>query len=214
VRWSYAGVRPLYDDASADVSAVTRDYVFDLDTEGGAAPLLSVFGGKITTYRKLAEHALQKLQPVMGFERAAWTERAPLPGGDLPEADFERFLADLERRNGWLPHRLARRYARAYGTRVDALLGAADAEGDLGEHLGGGLYEAEVEYLVRHEWAMSVEDILWRRSKLGLHVSGETALRLGAWLDRRRAPPEVAGALTPVSAPATNGAILSNQVGE
>ena len=88
VCWSYAGVRPLYDDASADVSAVTRDYVFDLDAENGIAPLLSVFGGKITTYRKLAEHALQKLQPVMKFERGAWTERAPLPGGDMPGADF------------------------------------------------------------------------------------------------------------------------------
>ena len=182
VRWSYAGVRPLYDDASADVSAVTRDYVFDLDAENGMAPLLSVFGGKITTYRKLAEHALQKLQPVMKFGRGAWTDRAPLPGGDLPGADFERFLGDLGRRHGWLPGALARRYGRAYGTRADALIGSARRLEDLGEHLGDGLYEAEVEHLVRNEWAISDEDILWRRSKLGLHVTGETAARLRAWL--------------------------------
>jgi glycerol-3-phosphate dehydrogenase len=184
VHWSYAGVRPLYDDASADVSAVTRDYVFDLDATDGIAPLLSVFGGKITTYRKLAEHALQKLQPVMKFERGAWTDRAPLPGGDMPGGDFERFLADLERRHGWLPDALAKRYGRAYGTRVDALLGTARRLDDLGEHMGDGLYEAEVEHLVRNEWALSDEDILWRRSKLGLHVSGETTTRLRAWLGR------------------------------
>jgi glycerol-3-phosphate dehydrogenase len=184
VRWSYAGVRPLYDDASADVSAVTRDYVFDLDAGNGVAPLLSVFGGKITTYRKLAEHALQKLQPVMKFERGAWTQRAPLPGGDLPGADFEGFLADLERRHGWLPGALAKRYGRAYGTRVDALIGSARRLDDLGGHLGDGLYEAEVEHLVRNEWAMSEEDILWRRSKLGLHVSSQTVSRLRAWLGR------------------------------
>jgi glycerol-3-phosphate dehydrogenase len=190
VRWSYAGVRPLYDDASADVSAVTRDYAFDLDAENGAAPLLSVFGGKITTYRKLAEHALERLQRVMQFERGAWTDRAPLPGGDMPAADFDRFLADFTGRHSWLPDGLARRYARAYGTRVDTLLGPARGPSDLGEHLGGGLYEAEVEYLVTNEWAMSDEDVLWRRSKLGLHVSGETAARLRAWLGLHHAAPK------------------------
>jgi glycerol-3-phosphate dehydrogenase len=120
----------------------------------------------------------------MKFERGAWTDRAPLPGGDLPGADLERFLADLERRHRWLPGALARRYGRAYGTRVDALIGTARRLDDLGEHLGDGLYEAEVEHLVRNEWAMSDEDILWRRSKLGLHVTSETTARLRAWLDR------------------------------
>ena len=119
VRFAYAGVRPLYDDATGDVSAVTRDYAFDLDSEDGA-PLLSVFGGKITTYRKLAEHALEKLQPLLGFERRPWTHAQPLPGGDMPGADFERFLDALMARYGWLPQALARRYARAYGTRVGA----------------------------------------------------------------------------------------------
>jgi glycerol-3-phosphate dehydrogenase len=181
VFWSYAGVRPLYDDASGDVSAVTRDYVFDLDQSGGA-PLLSVFGGKITTYRKLAEHALDKLKPVLGIAGTAWTERAPLPGGDLPRADFDAFLAVLAAAYPWLPVDLLRRYARAYGTRIERLLDGAGGLKDLGEHFGGGLYEAEADYLVRHEWASTEEDILWRRSKLGLHVGAATTARLRAWL--------------------------------
>jgi glycerol-3-phosphate dehydrogenase len=184
VTWTYAGVRPLFDDANKDVSAVTRDYAFDLEAPAGDAPLLSVFGGKITTYRKLAEHALTKLQPVLGFAGGAWTADAPLPGGDLPEADFDGFLEGLQRERPWLPPALARRYARAYGTRVSALLDGADGLADLGEPLGDGLYEAEADYLVRHEWARTAEDILFRRSKLGLHVDAATAARLGAWLDR------------------------------
>jgi glycerol-3-phosphate dehydrogenase len=181
VQWAYAGVRPLYDDAAGDVSAVTRDYAFDLDTEGGAA-LLSVFGGKITTYRKLAEHALAKLQPVLGFSGRTWTHDQPLPGGDMPAADFERFLGTLTARRGWLPPALARRYARAYGTRVDSLLDGATGLDDLGEDLGDGLYEAEVDYLIGREWAVTDQDILWRRSKLALHVSDATQAHLRARL--------------------------------
>lgn len=184
VRWAYAGVRPLFDDASGDVSAVTRDYVIDLDTEGDAAPLLSVFGGKITTYRKLAEHALDKLQPVLGFKGRSWTHEQPLPGGDIADANFERFFEDLVARRTWLPGPLAHRYARAYGTRVDRLLGGAAGLDDLGEHLGNGLYEAEIDYLRQHEWAVTDQDILWRRSKLALHVGDATTTRLRAWLAR------------------------------
>ena len=178
-------MRPLYDDASSDVSAVTRDYVVDLDRSGDA-PLLSVFGGKITTYRKLAEHALDKLKSVLGIEGEAWTESAPLPGGDLPRADFEAFLGALKSTYPWLPADLAGRYARAYGTRIERLLDGAGALKDLGEHLGDGLYEAEADYLVRHEWAMTEEDILWRRSKLGLHVGDETAAATARLAARRR----------------------------
>jgi glycerol-3-phosphate dehydrogenase len=184
VVWSYAGVRPLYDDASGDVSTVTRDYVFDLDHPSGEAPLLSVFGGKITTYRRLAEHALEKLKPVMGFEAEAWTGSASLPGGDLPNADFEAFLTAVQAERPWLPVALARRYARAYGTRITCILDGARSIDDLGEHLGDGLYEAEVDYLVREEWAVSEEDVLWRRSKLGLHVGAATVRRLQDWLER------------------------------
>jgi glycerol-3-phosphate dehydrogenase len=183
--WSFSGVRPLYEDASQDASAVTRDYVFDLDAGEGQAPFLSIFGGKITTYRKLAEHALEKLQPFLGFPRQTWTERAALPGGDLPGADFERFLAALQAARPWLPAALARRYARAYGTRVERVLEGARDLGGLGAHLGDGVYEAELAYLRAEEWAASPDDVLWRRSKLGLHVSAETRDRIAAWLGSR-----------------------------
>ena len=178
VVWSYAGVRPLYDDASGNASAVTRDYVFDLDAGPDRAPLLSVFGGKITTYRKLAEHALAKLQPAMGFVRGAWTASATLPGGDMPRADFAAFLAAARREHPWVPEPLLRRWARAYGTRLSAIAGAAGRLEDLGCDLGGGLYEAEVRYLVEQEWARTADDILWRRSRLGLHVGQDTVAGL------------------------------------
>ena len=190
--WSYSGVRPLYDDSNANVSAVTRDYVFDLDTGSDAdsqtvPPLLSVFGGKITTYRRLAEHALNRLLPEMDAsarERAgtAWTRESHLPGGDMPDADFEGYLADLRRDHPWLPLRLARRYARAYGTRTATLLGSAASLADLGDHLGDDVYTAELDYLRDAEWAFTVEDVLWRRSKLGLHVSGATRAAMARYL--------------------------------
>jgi glycerol-3-phosphate dehydrogenase len=184
VLWTFAGVRPLYDDARAELSAVTRDYAFDLNQMAGEAPLLSIVGGKITTHRKLAEHALAKLKPMLGFLGPPWTATAPLPGGDLPDGDFEAFVRELQSAAPWLPAALARRYARAYGSRVEKLLGGARRLDDLGEHLGDGLYEAEVEYLRREEWAVSAEDILWRRSKLGLHVGAATIARLQARLGR------------------------------
>jgi glycerol-3-phosphate dehydrogenase len=182
--WTYAGARPLYDDAKGNASAVTRDYVFDLDAPANEPPLLSIFGGKLTTYRKLAEHAMGKLQPVMGFKAKAWTAGSPLPGGDIENADFDAFLKSVMNKWNWLPQDLARRYTRAYGTRIERLIGKADGLDELGEHFGDGLYEAEVTYLMREEWALTDADILWRRSKLGLHVSDDTAARLRAWLGR------------------------------
>jgi glycerol-3-phosphate dehydrogenase len=187
VVWTYAGVRPLQDDESASASAVTRDYVLDLDELPGAAPLLSVFGGKITTYRKLAEHALAKLQPRFPKMGAAWTHAVPLPGGDIPNADFAAFLASVGRRWPWLPRALARRYARCYGSRIERLLGRAEGLNDLGLDLGNGLHVREVEYLQDEEWAASAEDILWRRSKLGLHVAPATVAALESWLGSDRA---------------------------
>jgi glycerol-3-phosphate dehydrogenase len=143
-----------------------------------------VFGGKITTYRRLAEEALELLAPSLPELKSAWTAGAPLPGGDIPNADFEGFLADFRRSAPWLPEALARRYARAYGTRVDRLLAGASNLAQLGEDYGSGLYEAEIDYLTSQEWAQTAEDILWRRSKLGLHVAPETARRLTARLAR------------------------------
>jgi glycerol-3-phosphate dehydrogenase len=197
VVWSYSGVRPLYDDARGDPSAVTRDYVFDLDAADGRAPLLSVFGGKLTTYRKLAEHALAKLQPVMGFEKGAWTAKAHLPGGDIPGADFAGFLAAFRARHPWLDEGLARRLARAYGTRAERVLnGATSAEG-LGREVAPGLHEAELDYLVGREWAVSAEDVLWRRSKLGLLLDEDGRARVAAWM--RRNEPSAAAAAEAVS---------------
>lgn len=182
VVWSYAGVRPLYDDASGDVSAVTRDYVFDLDGGDSRAPLLSVFGGKITTYRKLAEHALEKMRPCLGFTTGPWTAAVPLPGGDMPSPDLAAFTAATARAYPWLPNSLLERWARTYGTRLGRIIGGARRVADLGADLGGGLHEAEARYLAQAEWARTAEDILWRRTRLGLHVGPEVEQRLDAWL--------------------------------
>jgi glycerol-3-phosphate dehydrogenase len=173
VIWTYSGVRPLYDDKRESASAVTRDYVLRLDAQEGA-PLLAVYGGKITTYRKLAEHALEKLAPHYPALGRTWTAEAPLPGGDMPDRDFDRFFAGLLSRRPWLPERLARRWARAYGTRVEAMIGGADGINGLGRHYGDDLYQCEIDYLTSREWARSSTDILWRRSKLGLHLAPAT----------------------------------------
>jgi len=183
--WSYAGIRPLHDDKAANASAVTRDYVLDLDAGEGRAPLLSIFGGKITTYRKLAEHAMRELGPHLRQAGVAWTGGAVLPGGNMKDGDFEGFLSELGLRYAGLPASLLRRMARAYGTRAADILGKATGVDDLGEHLGGDLYGAEVDYLVSREWARTAEDILWRRSKLGLHVPPGTAERVDDYLAKR-----------------------------
>lgn len=167
---SFSGVRPLYDDSAENPSAVTRDYVFDID---GEPPLLSVFGGKITTYRKLAEHALLKLKPFFPVMAEDWTSKATLPGGDMIDADFERFLADLSLEFPWLPKDVAEHYARLYGSRAEKVINGAKSIADLGKNFAGTLYECEIKYLRKHEWASSAEDLLFRRTKHGLHISKE-----------------------------------------
>jgi len=181
VVWSYAGVRPLYDDRQASASAITRDYVFDLDGGQGSAPLLSIFGGKITTYRKLAEHALERLLPLLGKKAEPWTASAPLPGGDIPNADFDAFLQEKLRQYPEFPPVLLQRWLRAYGTRIERLLEGRHDVRALGEDFGGGLYEAELDYLRREEWARGSEDVLWRRSKLGLHLPAGAVERVARW---------------------------------
>ncbi|HET7757291.1 MAG TPA: glycerol-3-phosphate dehydrogenase [Steroidobacteraceae bacterium] len=185
VRWSYSGVRPLLAEEVADPMSVTRDYALEL--QRAPAPLLSVFGGKLTTYRRLAEEAVDRLAPLLGSAAPAWTAPAPLPGGDLPAGSFAVFLRTLERRYPWLPPRLRLRYAHAYGTRIERLLGAAASLADLGRELLPQLYEREAEYLRREEWACTAEDILWRRTKLGLHLLGEDSQPLERWLAARPA---------------------------
>jgi D-erythritol 1-phosphate dehydrogenase len=165
---SFSGVRPLYDDDAENPSAVTRDYVFDIE---GSPPLLSVFGGKITTYRKLAEHALQKLQPFFPGMKDDWTANAILPGGDMPYAEFDAYLPLFQKKHPWLPPALAYHYARLYGTRARLLLDGIGSLQGLGRHFGGLLYEAEIDYLKRHEWAETIDDVLDRRTKHRLHLT-------------------------------------------
>ena len=180
---SFSGVRPLHDDNAANPSAVTRDYVFDIDAPKGAAPMLSVFGGKITTYRKLAEHALEKLAPYFPKMGAPWTERAVLPGGQLPGADFEAWFAEFRSRNAWLPSEIALGYARRYGARVSDLLGDAKSLADLGRFFGGALYEREARFLMAEEWATTAEDIVMRRTKHALHMTAAERDAFAAWID-------------------------------
>jgi D-erythritol 1-phosphate dehydrogenase len=165
---SYSGVRPLYDDDAENPSAVTRDYIFDVD---GDPPLLSVFGGKITTYRKLAEHAMQKLKPFFPTMSDGWTSASILPGGDMANAEFDVFLAKLTRDFPWLPKDVVHHYARLYGTRTSRIINGATSIADLGQNFGDTLYECEIKYLCDHEWASSADDILFRRTKHGVHMS-------------------------------------------
>jgi len=182
---TFSGVRPLFDDGKGNPSAVTRDYVFDLDETGGA-PALSVFGGKITTYRKLSEHAMQRLAKFFPDMKGDWTSSAPLPGGDLPSADFFAFLRDLQRERPWLPTDLADHYARLYGSRTREILGGARALADLGRRFGPRLYEAEVRYLQDKEWARTAEDIVERRTKHGIRMTSEEKAALADWLEAAR----------------------------
>jgi glycerol-3-phosphate dehydrogenase len=178
----FSGVRPLYDDNAANPSAVTRDYVFDVEGGEGAPPLLSVFGGKITTYRRLAEHALQKLAPFFPRMAGDWTRAAPLPGGDMPGADFATWLAAFQRDHAFLSPALAQHYARLYGTRAGALLDGARSLDDLGRHFGGLLYAREAAYLRATEWAQSAEDVLYRRTKHHLHMTPAERDDFAAWM--------------------------------
>ena len=182
----FSGVRPLYDDGAKNASAATRDYVLDLDAPEGGAPLLSVFGGKITTYRRLAEDAIEKLAPHLKPPCAPrWTATTPLPGGDMDDGDFDRFLRKLRGKYPWLDAATVARLARAYGTRVELILGSACSARDLGADFGAGLFQAEIDYLIGQEFALTAEDILWRRSKRGLHLSPVERARLGAYVDER-----------------------------
>jgi glycerol-3-phosphate dehydrogenase len=188
VVWSFAGVRPLLDDGAAGAAALSRDYRLAGDRQG--APLLTVLGGKITTSRKLAEQAVDWVASALGEARAPWTANACLPGGDLfgegPSArtvrEFDRWLSLQQQRYRWLAPELVRRYGLAYGSRIDTLLDGCGAPADLGAQVASGLYAAEVRYLMQHEWARGAEDILWRRSKLGLHLAPGAARQLDAWI--------------------------------
>ncbi len=177
--WRWSGVRPLYDDGSADPSTITRDYHFVLDEEG--PPLLSIFGGKLTTYRKLAEAALDRLARWFP-DRRPWTAGAPLPGGDLGGASFAELVQAHRARYPKLEPRWLERLLRRHGTCTAEVLGDARDERDLGESFGGGLYERELVYLTRREWARTPEDVLWRRTKCGLHMTERARARVAEFM--------------------------------
>ncbi len=185
IRWSYAGVRPLYDDGASKAQEATRDYVLGFDAPAGQAPLLSVFGGKITTYQRLAEEALSHFVTTFPHMGGTWTKTAALPGGDIGPARFEAWERTRRERYPFLDPVLLWRLCRAYGTRVDALLADVDRPEAMGIDFGAGLSQREVDYLIEHEWAETAEDILWRRSKLGLHIGEEGRTALAAYLARR-----------------------------
>lgn len=179
---TWSGVRPLQAEEKANPSAVTRDYFLEVEDEQGAAPILSVFGGKITTYRRLAEHALQKLKPYFPGLKPDWTAHAPLPGGDFPHHHLAEFEIKLKQTYPWLPAHLATRYAKAYGTLCHRFLNKKQTLAELGQAFSDDLYEAEVRYLIEQEWAITVEDLLWRRTKLGLRFSAAQKNALENWL--------------------------------
>lgn len=181
VVWTYSGIRPLYDNGVDDPSAVTRDYTLVLD-EAEGIPQVSIFGGKITTYRKLAEAVLDKLDPWLGAARGKWTGGQPLPGGDLGSGGQAACLERLTSRYPRLPAALLQGWLRRHGTLAFDLLGQAATLEDLGHDFGGGLYEREVRYLMEHEWVSEADDILWRRTKAGLHMSAAQRRDLAAFL--------------------------------
>jgi glycerol-3-phosphate dehydrogenase len=196
VVWSFSGVRPLHDDRARTPDATTRDYVLELDAAPGGAALLSVFGGKITTYRRLAEAALDRLGPHLppqARHRAGWTGHAPLPGGDFAADGLAALAAALATEYAFLTPAHAGRLAAAYGTRARDILGGARAAADLGVWFGGTLTQAEVHYLTTQEWARTADDVLWRRSKLGLTLTRSEVAALSRFMAG-------AGATTPENA--------------
>lgn len=183
VVWSYSGVRPLMDDEQQPAQKASRDYAFEVDTEADQAPVISVFGGKITTYRKLAEAATEKLCQFFPGAGRQWTRNAVLPGGDF--RDQSTLAEQFQSQWPWLPEDMISRFVRTYGTRTRNVIGAAGAIDALGRRFTGNLYQSEVDYLIAEEWAMTAEDILWRRTKQGLYASDEQVRALENYIGLR-----------------------------
>lgn len=179
VVWTYAGVRPLYDDKAMDASKVTRDYVFDYDDS--KAPVLSIFGGKITTYRELSLQAVKTMAPALKCDSEDWTKTAKLPGGDFAYDGFDALVAACDGRWPYVPSPVMQRLVRAYGSDVPTMLAEVSGETDLGQDFGAGLYEIELRWLMTHEFARNADDVLWRRSKLGLHMTEDQRAAVAQW---------------------------------
>ena len=185
--WTYSAVRPLFDDGASQAQEATRDYVLKLEGEADNSPLLNVFGGKLTTYRRLAESALEKIESVLGAKKGPWTAGTKLPGGDFPAQGYASEVTKLRQKYGFLTPRHAERLVRLYGTRAYLLLGSAATIDDLGQHFGDDLYAVELNYLMREEWAKTAEDALWRRTKMGLRLSDAEKAAVATYIDQQTA---------------------------
>jgi glycerol-3-phosphate dehydrogenase len=184
IQWTYSGVRPLFDDHSRSAATVTRDFVFDYDKDDGA-PVLSIFGGKITTYRVLALQAIRTLSDALNVDGDDWTKEAHLPGGDFRPDGFDALVDDYAERWDFIDRSVLHRLVRAYGTDTAIILANAKSIADLGQAFGAGLYEIEIHWLIEREFACNAEDILWRRSKLGLHMSKPEQQAVELWFDQQ-----------------------------
>jgi len=183
VVWSYSGVRPLYDDGATEAQEATRDYVLRVD--GDELPVINVFGGKITTYRKLSESMMEKIEALIGVRSASWTASSHLPGGDFEVADYDLLVSKLEQEFEFLDSLLAKRLIRSYGTNAWTLMkGALNIE-DMGQDFGGTLSAREIEYLMKHEWAECAEDVVWRRSKLGIRLDENLIAVIEEWMQQK-----------------------------
>jgi glycerol-3-phosphate dehydrogenase len=187
--WTYSGVRPLFDDGASKAQEATRDYVLKVEGSNGEAPLLNIFGGKLTTYRRLAESALEKVSEAIGAKGDRWTAQSRLPGGDFKVDGFDAEVKALATRFSFLAPAHVRRLVRLYGTRAAKMLDGATGIDDLGRHFGSDLYEREVRWLMKEEWARHAEDVLWRRTKRGLHLSAAEAAALEDYMVAAQAAP-------------------------
>ncbi len=194
VVWTYSGVRPLYDDGAGSAQEATRDYVLRLQNDPGQPPLVNIFGGKITTFRRLAESAMKMVETALGKRGPSWTARAPLPGGDFPMTGFAQLCREFEQQFPFLAPNHVQRLVRAYGTDTRNVLGGVTSMVGLGHYFGPTLYEAEVRYLIDAEWARTAEDVLWRRSKLGLRLSREEIATLNQWMNQTNELPSLKAA--------------------
>ncbi|MCG8491607.1 MAG: glycerol-3-phosphate dehydrogenase [Sneathiellales bacterium] len=187
VVWTYSGVRPLYDDGASKAQEATRDYVLRQDGKSDEAQLLNVFGGKITTYRRLAESMMEKIEAILGKKAAAWTESSTLPGGDFAENAFESLVNEISLKYSFLEQKTVLRLARSYGTNASVILENCSEMKDLGQDFGAGLFEKEVLYLIENEWAKAADDIVWRRSKLGIRMTKDQIAALDKWMSEKTA---------------------------
>jgi len=183
INWTYAGVRSLYDNKVKNASQITREYYLDLNDNNGEMPIISIFGGKITTYRALSERVVSMLKKYFPKMKKSWTADSILPGGDFYRNNFNQFFMRLKRQYQWIPIKMLRRYAESYGSIAPAILKDAKSLNDLGQHFGADLYECEVEYLMTYEWVQTCDDLLWRRSKLGLFLNDKDIDRLKVYIN-------------------------------